>query len=240
MGCTCFERNEEPKENKPPINKEKDIEIKNKLNILKKSLCIINDSKIGFLCKFPTKENNNFIPVLITRNNNNAKKDTSQEKEIKLLVNQKEYNILIDEKRKNYINNYNLTIIEMKEELDVNAFLEVDNNNINNNQDIYLIYNSPQKKINYSKGKIVEINKNGFEFNYNYNPKIEKSIFSPIINLKNHKVIGISIMNNEKDNINKGALINSIISRFFESQNKKQININIENNNKDKENKENK
>lgn len=83
------------------ITNNKEIEIKNKSNILKKSLCIVNGSKTGFLCRFPTNENNNFIPVLITRNDYITKKDPPQEKEIKVLINQKEYNILIDEKRKN-------------------------------------------------------------------------------------------------------------------------------------------
>ena len=146
MGCSCLrviETNEEVEKSKIGVEKEiinnNDKEIKNKLNNLKKSLCIINDKEMGFICKFPTNKNNTFLPVLITRNNIISKNDTSQGKKIKLLVNEKEYIIFIDQKRQYYIDDkYNLIIIEMKEELNINIFLEIGNNKIINNQEIYL------------------------------------------------------------------------------------------------------
>jgi len=81
---------------------------------MKSCICSIylkNDKKgIGFFCKIPNKDNN-LLPVLIINNF----VDIDNNKIIKLIINNEEKKIKIDNSRKKYINpEINITIIKTK------------------------------------------------------------------------------------------------------------------------------
>ena len=125
MGCSCFDNN---------------IQVDNdKIKIFEKAICNIDGKGNGFICKIPSDNKNNFIPALITTNNIFNNNDILSIKEIKLIINKKEYNISIDNSRRKYTNSeqYNITIIELNanDGIDLDLFLELDNNpKININQ----------------------------------------------------------------------------------------------------------
>ena len=218
MGCSCFGETV-TKEKKNKI----DEEIANNLKKLEKSLCMIDEIVSGFLCKIPLNEKNSFLHVLITMNNNLK---IEGGKQIILLLNGNEYKLYIDESRKKYLykDEYNINIIEIKEDdgFDFNSFLEIDNYaKVFTNLEIYLIYKAPKSISYYEKGKIEKINKNGYKFQYSYNLKNQRPFFSPIINSKNYKVIGITKIEKKNDNFYHGYFINKIIFDFLEDQKNK-------------------
>ena len=118
-------------------------------------------------------------------------------KTIKIIGNKKEYNILIDDSRKIFINDdnkYNIVIIEIKENdgLDLNSFLEIDTNiETFIDKEAFIIYISPRNNIDFIECKIHNINEHEILFGFN-NVNEKSLLFSPIINIDNHKVIGIT------------------------------------------------
>ena len=104
-----------------------------KINIIteqmKKSICKINYEKkkgTGFLCLIPNPEIDHLLRVLITCNH--VLNDLKIGNQIKLIFNEKEKILIIDEKRKIYTNTgYDITIIELKEnEFDLYDYLKID------------------------------------------------------------------------------------------------------------------
>ena len=125
---------------------------------MERNICKINIGKnqgTGFFCKIPFPNKEKMLPVLITnnhvinedllnQNNANINLDIKAEDDIKVII--------LNNNRKKYTNKeYDLTIIEIKEEDNINNYLELDDiiindisNNINKNKEyinktIYII-----------------------------------------------------------------------------------------------------
>ena len=195
-------------------------------------ICKIKNNQLignGFFCKIPLKDNNK-ITVLITSyqiinetyfNNNN---------QIILFMN--DYNeqkiIYYNPMRNIYYNKiYNITIIEINDydNMNMNNFLEIDDDNLfgNNiktfyeNKSIYILHYINNGKASVSYGKINSLLQN----NINHMCYIESSsIGGPILNLTNNKVIGLTLFGNQ------GTIINYPIEDFINRyQNPQQINM---------------
>ena len=159
----------------------------------------------GFFCKipFPTKEN--LLPVLITNNhviNENIlyKKDEIININIK---NEENINKINLNNRIKYTNdNFDVTIIEVKEEDNINNYLDLDDyilndilDNHNSNKDyldktVYIIQ-YPEGDLSVSYGVVEGIFENE---NYNFQHKCSTkrgSSGSPILNIGNNKVLGL-------------------------------------------------
>ena len=107
---------------------------------MKNCVCQIHKKEIngtGFFCKISFLDEFNLLPVLITSNHILNENDIEKNKIIEFtLYNQKESRkIIIDENRKVFSNKkYGITLIEIKTNIDnINNFLDLDNNVINNN-----------------------------------------------------------------------------------------------------------
>ena len=198
----------------------------------------------GFFCSIPTKDNN--IKVLITNNNVINEEIIKNNKIIRVTLNDDKIHkkIRINEERKIYINKkYNITIIEINpKEDDINDFLEFDidileldedflelnENKIKNNQNlnnkyIYIIqyfkHESKQKaSVSYGVLKLIE----DFNLIHLCNTDVG-SLGSPILNLMNHKVIGMHKQNSFIYNNYNGILLKNSINEYLN-------NINIINN----------
>ena len=199
---------------------------------MEKNICKIKIGNIqgtGFFCKipFPTKEL--MIPVLITNNHIIDdkilyKKDAKIQIDIKEKENIKYINL---NDRLKYTNeNYDITIIELKQEDYINNFLELDDiiinsviNDHNENKEyidktVYILQ-YPEGDLSVSYGNIIQI----FEKdNYNFKHKcctMDGSSGSPILNVNKNKVIGIHSKGYK--NYNKGAFLNYAIKDFIDS-----------------------
>ena len=109
---------------------------------MKRSVCKIDENikRTGFLCLIPNQNITQLFPVLIKCNQvlNNLKK----ENEIKLQFEDgKIKELILDDSRRIYTNdNYDIIIIELKEnEFDLNTYLKIDD-------DIYILYKNKQFK----------------------------------------------------------------------------------------------
>ena len=156
------------------------------LEQMKKKICRINIGNkkgIGFFCKIPFPDYNNLLPVLITNNYIIDELILKNEKKIKIIINNEEKEIELENRIK-YINNeYDITIIEIKNKDKINNYLELDNNKRSyksyKGESIYILYYI-RNKIKVSYGIIKEENKNKFINIWN----IEKdSIGGIIINI---------------------------------------------------------
>ena len=90
-------------------------------------LCKIDCKGTGFFCKIPYK--NEKIPVLITCYYIVDDEFFEKNKELKIYINFKKYNIKIDKTNKIYssdIEHYNIMIIKLNEEDNINEYLELD------------------------------------------------------------------------------------------------------------------
>ena len=103
---------------------------------------------------------------------------------------------------------YRIIVIEIKESDKIKHFIDIDNN-ISNNKDIiktvYMIQNRIINNNIYayaSFGILKKYKSNPTNFLHNC-PTLTSSLVSPIINLKNHKIIGIL------ENNTKGYFINN-------------------------------
>ena len=104
---------------------------------MEKDICKINIGEsqgTGFFCKIPFPDLNNMLPVFITNNHNINeellyKKDTKIKIDIYDELEEKEINL---NNRMKYTNKeYDITIIEIKEEDKINNYLELDDIIIN-------------------------------------------------------------------------------------------------------------
>ena len=177
---------------------------------------IIEENKIvgiGFLCKIPSPDKCNSFSVFITCNNNFNSNAIMNGKEIKLLFNLNNNNMIkilrIDESRAIYMGNekeYNITIIEIKENdgFKNHIFLEIDIDICEEDSLLNMLINNPINIINcsnsfnseYSKSLIKNINNNNFIIDNSYSTLETLLSGVPIINIKNSKIIGIYIGKN--------------------------------------------
>ena len=126
-------------------------------------ICIGNGIKgTGFFCKIPYPDDNNLLSVLITNNHIINEKILEDKNKIIIISinNDNEYREIKLENRIKYTNKeYDITIIEIKKEDNINNYLYLDKN-INNNkiyigESIYILqYPNIKNNINVSYGII--------------------------------------------------------------------------------------
>ena len=192
------------------------------INQMKKNIVNIylNDGSkgTGFFCKIPFI-NNKELKVLIT--NNHVIKNLEIEKITISINNDKEIKEIELSNRIKYTNKeYDITIIEIKEEDEINDYLELDENIMKKgsnklyiNNTIYIIQYPRGKRLGVSYGILNGIYEDK-EYNFNHLCSTEEgSSGSPIINIINNKVIGIH--KEAEKNYNKGLFINYAIEDFI-------------------------
>ena len=175
----------------------------------------------GFFVKIPY--NNSNIPVMMTNYHVLDEQYLKENKEIKLTLNDdtKKLTIKLDGKRKIYWNkDYDTSIIEIKPKEDkINDFMELDDNILEENSNtfyikhsIYIIHypNSEIAKVSYAIINNIE----NYEISH-YCSTEKGSSGSPIINLINHKVIGIHKKCSLKFKINYGTYLKNPINEFI-------------------------
>ena len=92
-------------------------------------MLIIKKKGIAFFCLIPFPYKYNLLPILIT--NYRVIKDSIFKKKITFFLEDKNYEIELEYDRKVYLSEkYDITIIEIRKEdgLDINTFLEIDEN----------------------------------------------------------------------------------------------------------------
>ena len=200
---------------------------------MEKNICkfkINEEQSTGFFCKipFPTKEK--LLPVFIT-NNHSINKDLLFSKDAMISLDIKEnkdiIKINLDDRLKYTSEEYDTTIIEIKEKDNIKNFLELDDNIINdiienNNENkeyidktVYIIQ-YPEGELSVSYGVLQSILEDKkYEFTHKCSTKGGSS-GSPILNLKNNKIIGIHKSGIKKYlNLNKGSFLNFPIKEFI-------------------------
>ena len=199
-------------------------------DLAEKCICkIIYDtpgSDLGFFCTIPFPDKYRRLPVMITNYHVLDEFNVRIGSNIKFSLNNdlNKFQIKIDEKRKVYTNAiYDITIIEIKDSdhLNTNTFLDIDEQiNDNNpkkiyeNKSVYILHYPHGNISEHSSGLIKEICEEDSDI-YHSCQSQPGSSGSPIINLINHKVIGIhkgSLQDNEDYNL--GTFIKEPIKDF--------------------------
>ena len=190
-------------------------------NIFK--ICLKDGSKgTGFFCKIPFI-NNKELKVLMT--NNHFINNLGMEKLIISINNDKEIRELELNNRIKYINKeFDIAIIEIKEKDSINNYLELDENIMKKdsnllyvNNSIYILQYTGGNKIGVSYGILQGIYEDK-KYNFNHLCSTgEGSSGSPIINLRNNKVIGMHNETDSRNNFNIGLFLNYAIEDFLNS-----------------------
>ena len=154
----------------------------------------------GFFCKIPYK--NEKIPVLITCYHTVDDKFFEKNKELKIYRNFKEYNIKIDKNNKIYSSpddseRYDIMIIKLNEEDNINEYLELDEKIFNNDSEIYnktkyvyMLSFSSNEKPKISFGDLLRKEERNFNIAYTCASGYGSS-GAPILDYYSNKVIGI-------------------------------------------------
>ena len=191
--------------------------------------CNTNEVATGFFCAIPYPNKYNRLPVIITNNHVLEESDITIGSNINFSLNNDstKFTILIDNTRKVYTNvKYDITIIEIKEsdKLDINSFLDIDEQIYDNNpkqiyekKSVYLLHYPHGNISEYAAGLI----KNIFEEDSLIHHSCQSqpgSSGSPIINLITHKVLGVHIGSpkNTNSDYNLGTFIKEPINDFNE------------------------
>ena len=203
---------------------------------MERNICKINigeEQGTGFFCKIPFPNKNQMLPVFIT-NNHVINKDILNKDKIELDIKKEKAikEIKLNNRMKYTNEEYDITIIEIKEEDNINNYLELDdiilNDIINNknknesykNETIYIIQ-YPENKLSVSYGILDNIYEDKkYNFKHKCNTKGGSS-GSPILNINNNKIIGIHKEGTKQ--YNKGTFLNYPIKEF--------IKLNTNNNN---------
>ena len=215
------------------------IEVTKKIiNQMEKSVCKIyinGNTGTGFFAIIPYK--NKFKKVLITNNHVLGENELKNGKIITFILNNNEKDIKsieIYENRKRYTNGIlDVTIIEIDQNKDGKyEYIDIDDNiiedmklekeriifnykNIYENKSIYIL--NYREKVLVSYGILSGINE---ENGINHKCNTEKgSSGSPILSLKNNKLIGIHYGSSNKYEFNKGTLIIFPIIEFNKMNN---------------------
>ena len=227
------------------------VNISNTRRILNQMINCICKIKIrsangtGFFCRIPLDQNNNII-CLLTNYHVLNEEYLIKNKEIHILLNDDKEAKKIDLNIKRIIYYYkecDITIIELKEEDNIKEYLELDDNIFKDNEKIFYeeksIYviqylNGDEACVSY--GILNKINKNDI---LHICSTDKGSSGSPILNLKNNKVIGIHRGSpDHAKNYNCGTLLKYPLIDFInknkrnlfnikESTKTKQINIHV-------------
>ena len=225
------------------------------LEQMKNQICNIKltDGTIGtgFFCKIPFPTKDKMLPVLVT-NNHLINEKLLENKDGLIMLYTKDSNKFqnfILNNRKYYTNKeYDITLIEIKENSDeIYNYLELDENllgsifdnnpisqdNLNNyfiGETIYIIQ-YPEGKLSVSYGIVEKITDNQkYNFNHLCSTK-QGSSGSPILNIKNNKLLGIHKKSSINGNYNKGTFLNIPIKEFIRQNFKENIPDFIFNNN---------
>ena len=184
----------------------------------------------GFFCKIPFPDRYHLLPVLITNNhiiNKNLlyTKDANITLEIKEEENAK---MLCLNDRIKYTNEeYDITIIEIKDEDKIFKYLELDDNimdsmfNNNNvkrefiNSTVYALQ-YPEGILSVSYGIIGNINEDKKYLFYHKCCTSAGAGGSPILNVENNKIIGIHTGEMKNYKYNKGVFLNQAILEFIQ------------------------
>ena len=182
----------------------------------------------GFICLIPFPDEIHRLPVLITCNHVLNIDDIIKikKKEITLFLEEREITMrLNDDDRKIYcsrINNYDITIIEIKEGdyLYENEFLEIDNdiyddnlNKIFKDKTVYIIHYPKGGECEYTLDTISRIDVSNTQI-VHFCTTEDGSSGGPILNLKTFKVIGIHIGEHKSHKYNIGIVIKHPIDAF--------------------------
>jgi len=221
---------------------------KNIMRQMERNICKIyidNIQGTGFFCKIPFPNKEKMLPVFIT-NNHIIDKNIFNQENIKIHLDIKEEEsikeIILNKNRLKYTNEeYDITIIEIKDEDNINNYLELDDIIMNDiltqknydkeyiKETIYIIQ-YPDNKLSVSYGILDKICEDKA---YNFNHKCSTSggsSGSPILNL-NNKLIGIHKEgNNNKRKYNLGAFLNYPIKEFIKLNNNNEILLKENNN----------
>ena len=192
---------------------------------MEKCICKIKigeEQSTGFFCKIPFPNKENMLKVLIT--NNHIINDEKISIDIYEELNTKYLNL---NDRIKYTNEeYDTTIIEIKDNDDIKNFLELDDNiienvinniNLNDNYINKLVYiiQYPEGKLSVSCGILQEISPNRkYNFNHYCTTKVGSS-GSPILKLDNNKIIGIHNKEDVDKYFNKGTFLSFPIIEFI-------------------------
>ena len=215
------------------------------LNRIKPYLCTIEYNyieRLGFFCKLQFPDKSYYLPVIITNYFIIGKDDIINNEEIKIYFNNNVYISKIDKDKKIYTNEeYDITIIEIKQKLNKFPYFDIDDNidnnidnNIFNKKNIVIIYYSHNSKImnwKYKLGSIKKIYDNYIEIDYSNDIKEgdERNGGGLILNSYNSKFLGI-----EKKQGKVGILIQGIIKDFYNIYNNQNNNTQNSLNSKNK------
>ena len=202
----------------------------------------------GFFCSIPFPDMNNLLNVFITANHI-INDDLLNKKDGKIsfkIWEESEKTILNLNNRMKYSNKeYDITIIEIKDEDNIRNFLELDDlilsdllENRNRNQDFedktLYITQYPSGNLSVSYGIFInacELNKHIFRHKCS---TYDGASGSPIFNEQSNKVIGVHLRNCVGKNYKEGSFLNYAIKEFIEKNyNKKEKNINNNENEND-------
>jgi len=213
------------------------------INQMEKNICKIKigaEQGTGFFCQIPFPDKNNMMKVLIT-NNHLINEDILYKKDAKIPIyikEAKEIKVLNLNNRIRYTKSkkeYDITIIEIKEEDGINNFLELDDKIVNDiigngNENVeyidktFYIIQYPEGDLSVSYGVILSIFEDKkYKFNHKCSTK-EGSSGSPILTLKN-KVIGLHTGGNKINNL--GTFLNEPIKDFIKEYKYKKDNNKI-------------
>ena len=181
----------------------------------------------GFFCKIKYEEK--LIPVLITNFYIIDNDFMENEKNLEFYINDVRKIVKLDKSRKLYSSEkdkYNIMIIKIKAEDEINNYLEIDENIFNKNSEgsykdepIYILHR-PLKDTLVSYGKGIEVIG---EFDVRHGCVTESgSSGAPIINLLTHKVIGIHKECDHKKNerFNIGTFLKFPLNELKQNLNK--------------------
>ena len=229
---------------KPILIEDMEVILKQMKNCICK-ICLKEGIKgTGFLCKFFLIEQKKVLKMLITNNHIIGQECFNEQCTINAFFENNKKKYIKLKNREMYTNkDYDITIIEIKEEDEMNedAFLEIDDTKIdksyygNIGNTIYLLqYPSTgnEQKLSMSLGIIKK--KMDKEYNFmHFCSTYFGSSGSPIINISNKKVIGIHKQSAKGElNYNIGAFLNYAImdyKKLFLSKKNEKIGININN-----------
>ena len=200
---------------------------------MRKNICKIkigNEQGTGFFCKIPFPNKENMLPVFITNNHIINKKILFKDNQIitiKIKEDQDYKNINLNNRIKYANEEYDITIIQIKEKDDINNYMELDDviindiiENKNENADyqdetLYVIQ-YPEGKLSVSYGLLNNIYEDK-KYNFIHSCSTKRgSSGSPILNI-NNKIIGIHKEGTDKK-FNIGTFLNYPIKDFINNQ----------------------
>ena len=216
-----FEKEKHIEEYPRPVNMEGTRKI---LNQMETNICKIKANGVIFFCII--NFDNHIIPVMITNNHVLDEKYFKKNKVLKVTTKDDKIirTIKLDDGRIIYTNSkekYDITIIEIKPEkdkihnfmeIDEKIFLEESNSLFNNNHSIYIIQYPKGIEASVSYGIIKRID--GYNISHKCSTESGSS-GSPIINLLNHKIIGIHKESASHIQINRGTYLQNPINEFI-------------------------